>query len=246
MPYHKEQRGYLAKHPVDYGQRDQETFRPDTVEYSADDRVKLSIHPDGFVQFSGERQGKIRSGRNEAGEPNGLGLTTQPLTDPITTGPTFALEVWGLSDFLELESRDRRNAVIFSEESLYYRKTTPEDLAGVYVVEGFVFPLIYWQAVRKRAEGYVLTLAHREFGLPGALFEFQVIPLPGQPVFLGVIASRLGGQFSHAPSGFTLHGPSEFRRADALLAIYPSPWSRPPEDHLDYDPIPSDDVERAT
>lgn len=236
-PYHREQRGYLAKHPVDYRDREPEVPRTSMIEYSAEDRVKLSIHADGFVQFSGERQGRITSGRDpQTGEPKGLGLITQPWSDPIATGPTFAVSVWGVDDFLELGVTERHRAIVFSEESLYFRRATPDDFMGVYLIEGFLFPPIYWQAVRKRGDGYVLGITHPYFELPYAQLEFQVVPMENQSVILGVIASRLGGQHPHAASGFALNGPSEFRRADALLAMYPSPWSDDPENRLDYSP----------
>jgi hypothetical protein len=234
MPYHAERRGYLAKHPVDYASREDIFLRHDVIEYSAKDRVKLSIHPDGFVQFSSESGAKIVSGRDPVtGAPKGLGLISQPLGDPIRTGPTFGATVWGLTDFEPLQSSERADAMVFSEESFYYRDCTP-DRWSAYVIEGFVFPSVYWGAVRKRAGTYSLSLAQPQFEVPGAVLDFQVIPLPNQPEFLGLLVSRLGRGTPYAPSGFILNGPSEFRPADALLAIYPSPWSTPPQDDLDY------------
>jgi hypothetical protein len=98
-PYHTAGRGYLMKHPVDYATREMQIARADLVtEYSAEDRVKLSIHPDGFVQFSGQDQGKIESGRDpETGEPKGLAIFTRhpPISEPIETGPTFGVACWG-------------------------------------------------------------------------------------------------------------------------------------------------------
>lgn len=234
MPYHAERRGYLAKYPVDYSSREGGFFRADTIEYSAQDRVKLSIHPDGFVQFSGEREGKILSGRDPAtGVPKGLGLVSQALSDPIRTGPTFGVTVWGLNDFDPLKPSDRADTIVFSEEDFYHRDCTPDSWSS-YVIEGFVFPRAFWSAVRKPAGTYRLSLAQPQFEVPGAVLEFHVIPLPQQPVFLGLLASRLGEGTPYAPSGFILSGPSEFRRADALSAIYPSPWQAPPDDDLDY------------
>jgi hypothetical protein len=234
MPYHRERRGYLAKHPVDYNSRVGGFFREDTTEYSAQDRVKLSIHPDGFVQFSGESAGRILSGRDSrTGAPKGLGLISQPFGAPIRTGPTFGITLWGLDDFEPLKTSERVNSIVFSEEDFYYRDSTPDDWSA-YLIEGFVFPLLFWGAVRKRAGGLTLTLAHPYFEVPGGVHEFRVIPLPEQSVFLGLLASRLDGGTPLTPSGFILSGPSEFRRADALMAMYPSPWPTPPEEDLDY------------
>src|SRR5687768_10468724 len=71
-PYHKEKTGFLMKHPIDYSTPAGSTMYvrfEDCVKYSVNNKVKLSFHPDGFVQFSGEVQGKVLSGRNkETGE----------------------------------------------------------------------------------------------------------------------------------------------------------------------------------
>jgi hypothetical protein len=51
--------GYLAKLPVDYSRIGRfEMPLTDFTSYTADDRVKLSVHKDGFVQFSGEDPGE--------------------------------------------------------------------------------------------------------------------------------------------------------------------------------------------
>ncbi|MDF2700592.1 MAG: hypothetical protein K0Q49_2151 [Haloplasmataceae bacterium] len=52
-PYHTVKKGLLSKLEVDYSLGKQYISRNENVEYTADDKVKLSIHPDGFVQFSG-------------------------------------------------------------------------------------------------------------------------------------------------------------------------------------------------
>src|SRR2546423_12523824 len=51
-------------------------------------RLKISHHPDGFLQFSGQG---IRSGRDENGNPKGLGTHSFPLNLP-TLGPSFGIE----------------------------------------------------------------------------------------------------------------------------------------------------------
>lgn len=47
-------------------------------------RLKVSHHPDGFLQFSGN---EIRSGREATGAPNGIGIVSWPLHQP-TLGPS--------------------------------------------------------------------------------------------------------------------------------------------------------------
>ena len=96
------------------------------VHYTAEDRVKLSHHWDGFVQFSGESPGKIISGRNAlTGAPKGLGLMSAPIRRPIVTGPTSGLLVWGLDDYAE--HRPTARDIVFNQDEIYYRNCTPAE-----------------------------------------------------------------------------------------------------------------------
>src|SRR5215211_6850582 len=62
-PYHSARSGLLMKMPVDYSRKGEiEVASTDCTTFTADDRVKLSFHKDGLVQFSGENPGKIISG----------------------------------------------------------------------------------------------------------------------------------------------------------------------------------------
>ncbi|HET7477943.1 MAG TPA: hypothetical protein VFJ72_00365 [Rubrobacteraceae bacterium] len=220
-PYHKAQKGYLFKHPVDYSQRRMEISREDNVEYSAEDRVKLSLHPDGFIQFSGENPGKIVSGRDpDTGDPRGLGIMSHPLDTPINTGPTFGCVAWGVADFESLDGIGKSNVIAFAEEDYYYRACTPDTWNG-YLIEGFVLEERYWGATRHRGGKLLLTVMPM-FEAIGAVFEFRVVPLPGQPLLLGMLVSRVRTEFQ-SPSGFTLSGPADVREELALAALYPAP-----------------------
>jgi hypothetical protein len=100
-PYHQARSGFVGKIPVDYNKIGSFTIpKHDFIGFTAEDRVKLSYHPDGFVQFSGEVQGKVISGRDPStGEPKGVGLLTQPLSNPILSGPSFGMTAWGAGRF---------------------------------------------------------------------------------------------------------------------------------------------------
>src|ERR1700678_798174 len=78
VPYHKARSGFLFKMPIDpsvHAPGLHNIRLDDLVSFTADDRVKLSYHVDGFAQFSGERPGRITSGRDpNTGEAKGLGL----------------------------------------------------------------------------------------------------------------------------------------------------------------------------
>jgi hypothetical protein len=231
-PYHNARRGHLLKPTVDYSKRDMVFGFEETIQYSAEDRVKLSLHPDGFVQFSGENPGKIVSGRDpETGEPKGLGVMSHPLGTSINTGPTFGCVVWGVSDFEPLGSKVR-NTIIFSEEDYYYRRCTPDTWNG-YAVEVFVLEERYWGAVRKR-DGKLTLNVMPMFEAVGAVFEFRVVPLPDQPLLLGLLVSRLETEFD-VPSGFTLSGPSDLKTTQVLNAVYPAP-AEVGIPKLDYEP----------
>jgi hypothetical protein len=222
-PYHNQRQGYLAKVPVNYRELgDILVPRSEVVGYSVNDRVKLSYHPDGFAQFSGEVGGKVISGRDEqTGEPKGIGLMTNPLKMPIWSGPTFGVVLWGLQEFEQLGAKDTP-ALVFEEEDFYYRDCTPETANG-WIVEAWVFPLRMWSGVRKRGDRYVLMRHFEGFERYGATLELYVIPLPNQPVFLGVFAGRVGVSFD-VPSGWTLNGPGyrdQTGRGRVLMAFYP-------------------------
>ena len=221
VPYHKARQGHLVKYAVDYSKRDLEMRSKEATEYSAADRVKLSLHPDGFVQFSGENPGKIVSGRDtETGKPRGLGVMSQPLSAPVNTGPTFSCLVWGVSGFEPLDAASRRKAIVFSEDDYYYRRCTPDTWNG-YVIEGFVSEDRYWGAVRNR-DGKLTMSVMPMFEAIGAVFELRVVSLPGQPVLLGLMTSRIETNFD-MPSGFTLNGPSDQESKEVLSAVYPAP-----------------------
>ena len=90
MPYHPAKNGWLYKAPDYYGRS--EGFVPITefTHYTVSDSVKLSIHMNGFVQFSAAGGQPIISGFNqELQQAKGLGLKTY---DPIivTSGPLFS------------------------------------------------------------------------------------------------------------------------------------------------------------
>ncbi|HEV2146345.1 MAG TPA: hypothetical protein VGR37_02920, partial [Longimicrobiaceae bacterium] len=167
-----------------------------------------------------------------------LGLLLEdPLDQPIFSGPTCALVVWGLDDFQPQDAPDAKT-LVFSEEDLYYRDCTPEDCGG-YAIEVFIFPKRYLSAARMRGGKLTISLACLEFEATAGVLDFPLIVLPGQPIILGVLASRSRAKFL-APSGFTLSSPSDRRRgepiANSLLAAYPDMWPDRPMKTLDYSP----------
>lgn len=206
MPYHPARSGFLAKSPIDYKQVGAlQIPQNEMVSFTADDRIKLSYHADGFAQFSGEVQGKVISGRDATtGEPKGLGLVSQPISAPIKTGPTCALTVWGLEQY-DLAETVSKSILSFGEPDWYFRACTPKT-ATAWVIEFFVFPNRYWAATRKQGDKYVLSLCFPGFEAGMGVIELAVIELPKQPLFIGAFVSRCKASFPTA-SGWCIAGP---------------------------------------
>lgn len=242
-PYHAARTGFVGKMPIDYKKIGRFAVpRADIIGFTADNRVKLSYHPDGFVQFSGEAQGTIISGRDPTtGEPKGVGLMSQPLSSPIRSGPSFAISAWGLHDFAVLPDAECGAAVLFERDDLYFRGTTPSEANGI-ILEVFAFPKRYWAGVRQRGRDYVLTLAFKDFEASRAAIDLKVIDIPGQDVMLASFASNARVLFP-SDSGWVLNGPGSVApdgKGHVLIGFYP-------RDTVLGDRVPSlDRVESAT
>ncbi|TGD88565.1 hypothetical protein BayCH28_12705 [Mycolicibacterium sp. CH28] len=156
-PYHSAKEGWLTRQEVDYRQTHMEISFSDVEHFDASDRVKLSHHWDGFVQFSGENPQKIRSGRDPlTGQPKGLAIMSAPIWRPITSGPTFGATMWGLEEFKAV-TEPRESDVIFGPDQLYYRECTPTS-CNAYLIEGWVFDVNMWAGVRGHGNNLRLSL----------------------------------------------------------------------------------------
>jgi hypothetical protein len=222
-PYHQARSGYLFKLPVDPSiQGPYQIPWEEAVGFTADDRVKLSYHTDGFAQFSSERAGQITSGRDPTtGQPRGLGLITHPLKTPIWSGPSVGVTVWGIDEFAQWKEPDE--GLIFEPTDFYYRGCTPETANGWHLAI-YAFPTDVTPPVRFRQGEAELDVALE--GLSGALasvVQLKIICLPEEKVFLGLSVNR--GMISFpAKSGWTLNGPGDFtreRKGHVLMGIYP-------------------------
>lgn len=228
-PYHSEKNGYLFKMRRNLNKDSNEEFKiswDDTIPFSAKDRVKLSIHPDGFVQFSGENPGKIISGRDKvSGEIKGLGILTSPLSYPIN-GPTFALQVWGLKDYKKDSSKTPVNAE-FYEHDYEYRLATKENWNS-YIIEGFVFPLFFlnFSYINIRGER-VLSYTNPSYRHEkNKTFVYRILPYfdSQSNYFVALLVSRtVIDSKKFGESGFILNSPSVIKNdiATFMTASYP-------------------------
>jgi hypothetical protein len=226
-PYHKARSGFLFKMPVDpkiLRTPGKFTVSIDqAVGFTADDRVKLSYHTDGFAQFSSEAPGRIISGRDPVtGEPKGLGLFARPLKTPVWSGPSVGVTVWGIDEFEEVEDGDRP-VIVFEPADFYYRGCTPSE-ANAWFLSMYAFPVNIIPPVRWHHEDAVVDVALE--GLSGPLVsvvQLKVVHLRREKVFLGLFVNRLVTHFP-SESGWNISGPGDYtieRKGHVLIASYP-------------------------
>lgn len=112
VPYHSAKEGWITEHPMHYEKLDVHTVMPsELVHFTASDRVKLSIHLDGFVQFSRGGEQQVRSGFDEATQTiKGVGLRA-PTPVVVTSGPTFGIVLRGLEASRSYLRRNERKCL---------------------------------------------------------------------------------------------------------------------------------------
>jgi hypothetical protein len=195
----------------------------ESVGFTAEDRVKLTYHTDGFAQFSGENPGKIISGRDpKTGEPKGLGLLARSLTSPPTSGPSVGIQLWGIEQF-ESPRKDEE-LVIFESSDLYYRLCTPSD-ANTWHLAVYAFPSAGIPPLRFEGEQAVMLYQphHITAGIPGAVINLKMIYLPADKLYLGLYVECFVGRYP-VESGWMLNGPgnyTQYQSGYVLHAIYP-------------------------
>lgn len=229
VPYHAAKQGFLLKHSVRYDHPIGLVPCPTAIPFTATDRVKLSIHLDGFVQFSGENTKRIISGRHpETGEPKGIGLIFDHPINDIRSGPLFAITIWGSDDFAE-QRKVNDSCLEFSADDVYYDRPLlcGGDQIG-HAFEFFIFPnsmLRYERRIGPRGDFVRLELP-RSDTLLTYRHDLRIINLPGQNHFLGCLVSRISVT-EPSQSGYQMSGPSfaPFGSDDfvTIRAFYPAP-----------------------
>jgi len=220
-PYHQSEKVYLSKMVVNYKNPRKRAADP-PIEYAIQEddqhRIKLSHHPDGFVQFSGEG---IVSGRNEDGSPKGLGLKSWPLTTP-TAGPACGISIQTPTAFKRAEKPSSTD-VLFRAADLY---RTDHD--NGLIVEMYYFPGLWRRFVRPSPRGPVISLRHPS----GSILELRVCMSPPNNWKIGFLGIdlwpcpiSLGGESGFAissPTGNLKYDDDEELEAEALFAAYPA------------------------
>lgn len=245
-PYHSAKEGWLAKYTIDYRTLPARVSMNEMQHFTASDRVKLSHHYDGFVQFSGENPQKITSGINAlTGRPKGLGIWSAPIHNPISTGSTFGIMVWGLHDF-KLIDNPRHSDLEFRASDMYDHHAFTEGEHDAYLVQGWIFGLPARDSIRGSGNDLRLAgdFAHFPPGAPGSEVDFRVIPLASEIIGVKACRMKVKGKLENA-SGFDIGGPSSPVGpfvSERLSARYPNPEDLTVSDYgptsLDYAPSP--------
>lgn len=220
-PYHVSEKVSLTKRSVNYPNPDSRAEDAPTklaVLEDDDHRLKLSHHPDGFVQFSGHG---VRSGKHEDGTPKGLGLQSFPLDRP-TAGPAVGVTILGPTAF-EVARKERPGDLVFRQADMLSADTD----TGL-IVELYYFAGLWRRFVRVRDGAPTIQLRHPS----GANIELRVCPGPSEPWgtgFIGVDVWSAPIKFGDAASGFAMSSPTQLvgrnergeLEAQALIASYP-------------------------
>ena len=225
-PYHPANRAIAGIYTVNYANPNLIAFSEGVDVAVLDDdeqRLKISHHPDGFLQFSGEG---ILSGRDESGEPKGLGVLSWPLRNP-TSGPSFQL---AFSDALQCgrPSKGRTGTIVFGESSIEHMR---RNLPGLTVV-GYYLPARWREFIYRDSTGaYWADLVHPN---KQATKHLRIILAAVDAGYAGMIGLEamphsLEG-VSETPGFFLSTSTGNLRRdekgdllGDQLLCAYPQP-----------------------
>jgi hypothetical protein len=227
-PYHPANRAIAGKYEVNYNPKRPQTISLVTggIEVATIDddeqRLKLSHHPDGFLQFSGEG---IRSGREADGSPKGLAVMTWPLKMP-TYGPSFQLVFSDPRD-CGRPTRRRPNTLVFAEADMAHMRRA--ELRGLTVI-GYYFPPRWREFVYRDGNCWWMHIVHPD---GQAVKRLRVILSGVDTAYAGLIgleARPHGLPDAHGP-GFLLasstgnlrHNAAGDVLGDQLICSFPRP-----------------------
>lgn len=136
--------------------------------------LKLSHHPDGFLQFSGDG---VVSGLDADGQPRGVGVMSWAFARPAF-GPSFGLSIFNVHRFAA-DPGGRPEDVVFSEEEIH-----PIPGWTSLHVEGYYLPPLWRRFTQLTPQGdYRLQLAHPS----GAVLTLKVTLAPSDCAVPGLI-----------------------------------------------------------
>lgn len=244
-PYHPEKRALLLKSTINYD------VNRDFIPFDAalelavlqDDerRLKLSHHPDGFLQFSGDG---VVSGRDENGQPKGIGIQSWPLTMPVS-GPSFAFVFRGVEAF-EAALKEGPNSIVFRTGDQPPPDSSRDD--GLALEGFYLHP--FWKRFLMWNQGQPLVLLSHP---SGGILPLRVVLPPPECQLSGFIGLNLaanprvdGLRETPSPSFILSSSTGNLRRneygqllGDQLACMYPAA-DYPVRRILNYSPVKLD------
>lgn len=222
-PYHPAEKALLFKATVNYALDEMAISFDEALDLASaeddDKRIKLSHHPDGFVQFSGQG---IVSGLDAQGQIRGVGVRSWPLDAP-SCGPAFALAMRGVEQFRPA-GKVSDDVCLFTEQSF-----VPVPGANLLVLEGHYFTALWRRFVRPGPDGtHSIDIVHPA----GAVLHLKVLFPPERcPVqgFLGVeLYDNIGDPETPVPSFMLSGSTGNLQRnekgellGDGIFCLYP-------------------------
>jgi len=221
-PYHPDHQALLTKMTVNYAKQEMKVALEEAVEVASldddDRRLKMSHHPSGFVQFSGEG---ILSGRNADGTIKGIGVMSWPLDKP-TMGPAFGISIRDIERF-EKANKIRDQKCIFKHDEI---SPVPEPYS--LALEGYYFPPLWRRFIQSQSDGTkAISINHPA----GVVLKLKVLLAPeecARPGFIGLEMYTMPDE-EYMKGGFILGGPTGNLRkneqgetlGDGIYCMYP-------------------------
>lgn len=225
-PYHPAAKALLMKATVNYDLASMTVPFEQALDLAGIDdeekRVKLSHHPDGFLQFSGQG---VTSGRDADGSIRGVGVMSWSLDMPVY-GPAFGVVIRGVEQF-ERASEPESGDIEFHEDATpFVPGIASNELA--LTLEGFYFPPLWHRFVTRRDGGERIGIVHPS----SAVLELRALSASARCEFPGIIGIEVrrepmgsGPSPSYIVSGST----GNLRRneagqllGDGIFCMYPS------------------------
>lgn len=250
IPSHPDTNGLVAKNIVEYNYTGMKIY-PFTSKdpiYNVSSNVKLTIHYDGFTQFSSVNQDKkIVSGKMKySGLAKGVGISIPSLKNPIKTGPTCNIAVWGLEKYKIENNTKKNNMIFFPDSSLIFENCNQNTWKGSYCFNIFLFEKSFYEKYLDEEHGklFLVNIAKNYLPKPNSLMKFRIINNKKVDYLIGIIGMKILTDFKFE-SGYSISGPSDLippnfypeKKGIIINAIFPSPFYDNPEfKKLDYIP----------
>ncbi|OGN94135.1 MAG: hypothetical protein A2Z75_04105 [Chloroflexi bacterium RBG_13_50_10] len=228
VPYHSAKKALLIKQTINYTTSVPHTIDggerypvSDAIDLASSDekRIKLSHHPDGFIQFSGLG---VLSGKAPDGKIKGIGIQSWPLRQGCR-GPAFGITLFGLDQF-EHETKTDDQSCLFEREEL----TIIPGTNGL-ILEGYYFPTMWRRFIQTTKDGTkTISIVHPTENI----LRLKVLLPPDQcPIggFLGLELYSILVRIEGVDSGYVISSSTgNVRRnekgevlGDAIFCMFP-------------------------